>query len=109
MPGRIASGWQLLAQSWSIVRQDKTLLLFPVMSALACLLVIASFLLPLITTGAWPASLLDNNQGATPETWQNVAFYVWAFAFYFVNFLVIVFFNTALVSCALMRFTGGQP
>jgi hypothetical protein len=109
MAGRIASGWQLLSQSWSIVRQDKTLLLFPVMSGLACLLVLASFLLPLVTTGALPALLADNDQNVKPETWQNVALYVIAFAFYFANFLVIVFFNTALVCCALMRFTGGEP
>jgi hypothetical protein len=54
-------------------------------------------------------SVADNNQGTTTETWQNVAFYVLVFTYYFVNFFVIVFFNTALVSCALMRFTGGAP
>lgn len=28
---------------------------------------------------------------------------------YFVNYFVVVFFNTALVSCALFRFNGGNP
>jgi hypothetical protein len=35
--------------------------------------------------------------------------YVLGFAFYFVNYFVIVFFNVALVSCALARFKGGNP
>ena len=103
MANRIAAGWHLLSQSWSIVRQDKTLLLFPVMSSLACLVVVASFVLPLVLTGASSGPALTHR--AAPEPWQSFAFDL-AFAFYFANYLVIVFFNTALVSCALMRFTA---
>src|SRR5439155_1726273 len=32
-----------------------------------------------------------------------------AFAFYFCNYFVIVFCNSALISCALMRFNGQEP
>ena len=35
--------------------------------------------------------------------------YGFLFAFYFCNYFVIVFFNAALVSCALIRFNGGEP
>jgi hypothetical protein len=31
------------------------------------------------------------------------------FAVYYVEWFVVVFFNTALVGCALMRFSGGDP
>jgi hypothetical protein len=34
---------------------------------------------------------------------------VLAFAFYFVNYFVIVYFNTALAACAIYRFQGGEP
>jgi hypothetical protein len=32
-----------------------------------------------------------------------------SFAFYFVNYFVVVFFNSALVACAVIRFRGGDP
>src|SRR5690606_33503734 len=31
------------------------------------------------------------------------------FAYYFVNYFVIIFFNSALISCAIIRFKGGNP
>jgi len=108
MANRTGSGWQLLSQSWAIVRRDKSLLLFPVMSSLACLVVVASFVLPVVLSVDL-RQLFNNNRQGGAQAWQNVGFYALLFAFYFANFLVIVFFNTALVSCALMRFSGGEP
>jgi hypothetical protein len=108
----ISRGWQLLTQSWSIIRQDTSLILFPLMSSIACLIVAASFLVPMILyvmAGAQNDFHNVNNQQADGPELNNIVYYVWLFAFYFVNFFVIVFFNTALVSCAVMRFTGGTP
>ena len=48
---RVAIGWQLTKQSWQVLRLDKELLLFPLLSGMACLLVMASFALPLWATG----------------------------------------------------------
>lgn len=36
--GRWARGWDLAKQSWSVVRNDRTLLAFPIVSALAAIL-----------------------------------------------------------------------
>jgi hypothetical protein len=78
-------------------------MVFPLLSGLACILVLASFALPL-----WSAGGLDflNDEGQVPT---NPLVYVVLFAFYFVNYLVIVFFNAALISCAMIRFHGGDP
>jgi hypothetical protein len=35
--------------------------------------------------------------------------YILLFLFYFVNYFVIVFFNSALVACAIGRFRGNEP
>ncbi len=40
---------------------------------------------------------------------MNPLVYAVLFLFYFVNYLVIVFFNAALISCAMIRFHGGEP
>lgn len=44
--------WELTKQSFAVLRADKELLLFPVMSAIAAVVVSASFLVPLLMSGA---------------------------------------------------------
>ena len=49
MAGRIRRSSALFKASWSVLREDKTLLLFPILSSLASLVVIASFAIPVVT------------------------------------------------------------
>jgi hypothetical protein len=131
---RMARGWALMKESWHVLRLDKELLLFPIFSSIACLLVMASFALPLIVSPTVREAVLagarsehqarqegfeypDENPGAGNledgksfelSTKQIVPAIV-GLAFYLVTSFVIVFFNTALVSCALIRFNGGNP
>ena len=97
---RMSNSFALARSSWQVLREDKKLVLFPVLSGLACLLVLISFAVP-FAAQPW---LFNDLQDRAP--W---ALWVVAFAFYFVNYFFIVFFNAALVSCALMRFNGGEP
>jgi hypothetical protein len=103
MFARIATGWELAKQSFGILRQDKELVLFPLLSGVACVLVLASFVVPL-----WGTPMFDQvlNDKQAP---QDPLVYVVMFAFYFVNYFVILFFNVALVSCAVKRLSGGNP
>jgi len=100
---RIARGWELMKQSWRVLMLDKELLVFPIISAVAVILVALTFVVPLFTSG-WVAAL----DGADDPT-ANPLLYVWLFAFYVVNYFVVVFFNTAIVSCARERMHGGDP
>jgi hypothetical protein len=97
---RISNSFALARSSWRVLREDKKLVLFPVLSGIACLMVLISFAVPFV---AMPQLVNDLQQHAA---W---ALYVIGFAFYFVNYFVIIFFNAALVSCALMRFNGAEP
>ena len=104
MFARISNGWSLAKQSWEVLKLDKELLLFPLISGIACLMVLASFAIPLYNTRYFEAVMSDEGQiSRDPVAW------VILFAFYFVNYFVIVFFNTALTSCAIIRFRGGDP
>ena len=101
---RISNGWALTKQSWQVLKLDKELLVFPLVSGIACIMVMASFALPLWGTGYFETVMNDEAQvGQDPVAW------VILFAFYFVNYFVIVFFNTALIACAIIRFRGGDP
>lgn len=104
MFARIATGWDLAKQSFGVLRHDKELVLFPLMSGAACLLVLASFAVPLYNT-PWFHQFVGEHRQAP----QNPLFYVVLFAFYAINYFVIVFFNAALVSCALKRMAGENP
>lgn len=98
--GRIANGWALARQSWRVLMLDKELLLFPLLSGIACLLVLASFAVPLLLSGWVPREEEIAGEALT---------YVVLLAYYFANYFVIVFFNSALVACAMIRFDGGNP
>jgi hypothetical protein len=100
---RISRGMKLTGQSLQVLRDEKSLLVFPLLSGIACLMVLASFAVPLWATG-YAEGLLE--VGKMPN---DPLAYVVAFAYYFVNYFVIVFFNSALISCAIIRFHGDNP
>src|SRR5438045_1645597 len=100
---RISNGWQLTKQSFQVLRTEKGLLIFPLASGIACLMVLASFAVPLWLSGS--IEVLDEHG----KTDVNPLAYLVLFAFYLTNYFVIVFFNSALVACAVMRFDGGNP
>ncbi len=107
MFGRMANGWALAKQSWRVLMLDMELLLFPLISGFCCLLVMASFVVPLVRSGY--LEVLLNDGQINQEQLDSPVVYVILFAFYFVNHFVIVFFNSALISCAIIRFQGGNP
>ena len=103
MLAKIKNGWALAKQCWRVLQLDRELLVFPFLSLIACALVLASFIAPLWFGGFWEFLESDQSQAI------GLLAYVGIFAFYFVTYFVIIFFNSALVACALIRFRGGDP
>src|SRR5258706_3325811 len=100
---RFSRSWTLVKASASVLKEDKELMVFPLISSAALLLVLASFALPIIGLNA-----LDGLSGGSDQK-VSVAAYAIAFLFYFCQYSVIFFFNTALVGAAMMRLDGGNP
>jgi hypothetical protein len=100
MFGSIGRSWELAKGSWRVLRADKELLIFPLISFLALLLVMVSFIVPFVLLGG----ISDAQNGQV-----NVVSYVLAFAFYVVSYTVTFFFQTALVGAAMIRLDGGDP
>lgn len=97
---RIRRSWQLTCDSWGVLRSNKRFMMFPFLSTLAAVLVLISFAVPLyVVRDKW----VDVGGGTPP--WL----YVVIFAFYLVNYFVMIFFNAALVHCALMKMNGEDP
>ncbi|MFL6547556.1 MAG: DUF6159 family protein [Povalibacter sp.] len=97
---RFARSWELIKASSTVLRQDKELLLFPLFSAIAALLVSASFMIPLFVAGAFDH--MDSHS-------SNAGTWVVLFLFYLTQYFVIFFFNAALIGAALIRLDGGNP
>jgi hypothetical protein len=100
---RMAMGWRLGLAAFGVLRENKKLLVFPLLSGICCLMVLVSFAAPIVYSERL-RDMLDQGDAANQPIW-----YALLFAFYFVNYFVIVFFNSALVSCALARFSGMEP
>jgi hypothetical protein len=105
--GKFSRSWELAKQSFAIIRSDKQLMLFPVISAVACLIVTAVIatggtlmMLPAITSAAASGERFNPN--------QSPAFLLGVFTLYVANYFVMVFFNVALVGVANSRLMGGK-
>ena len=98
---RLERSWRLVKASAAVLNQDKELLLFPLISVFALLLVVASFALPVFGLG-----LVGDRMG---DDGLSAAMYAVAFLFYFSQYFVIFFFNSALVGAAMIRLDGGNP
>src|SRR5580692_7200179 len=101
--GKITRTWSLMSACWQVLLQEKSLLVFPLLSGICCLFVMASFAVPLFISGAW------RPPGHDAELARQIIYVVVLFAFYFCNYFVVVFFNAATVACAAQRLTGGNP
>jgi hypothetical protein len=94
MAGRFERSWYLIKYSAAVIRQDSELMVFPLLSSIAAVLVFASFV-PLFIQA--------------PETEQVDLNLVLLGGLYLAEYFVIFFFNSALVGAALIRMDGGNP
>lgn len=101
MAGSVSNSFALVKASANVLRLDKELLVFPLLSGIATLLVCATFVAPIAMTGGWEIFAAEGEGGYVPMALM--------FGFYVVQYTVIFFFNAALVGAALIRLDGGDP
>lgn len=101
MAGKFARSWALMKASAAVLRSDKSLLVFPLLSGLCTLLVAASFLVPV-----GMAMVGQQQAGEQIGRHMSAGTYLLMFCFYLVQYFVIIFFQTALTGVALMHLRG---
>ena len=94
--GRLSNTIELAKASWRVLKADKELLLLPVMSMVATVIVAISFLVPLFAVGG-----LGEELGGVD--------YIVLASMYFTLAFVTIFFTAALVHAADERLRGGDP
>ena len=93
---KFSRSWELVKASASVLRSDKELMLFPIISGIATLVVLATFLVPMFALRIFADGI-------------GAGGLVFGFLFYFVQYSVMIFFNCALVGAAMIRLDGGDP
>lgn len=94
---RFSRSVELMKQSAAVLRQDRELMFFPIVSGMCMVLVTMSFFLPL--------RIFEVDVAKASE----VSIYGFILLFYIVTTSVGIFFQAALVSGALERMSGGDP
>jgi len=99
---RIRRSYYLFRGSLHVLNQDRELLVFPLLSGFITMIVITTFILPIV----WAMASL--NEAPMDNVTQGVGYFL-LFVFYFVAYAITYYFNTAVVSCAIYRMKGGDP
>ena len=101
MAGKFSRSWQIFKSSAAVLRKNKKLLVFPLLSSIAALAVIASI------PGSYWWLVGDADTAVAGE--MAPADYAVVFATYVALYGVVIFFNTALVATAAKHMEGGEP
>jgi hypothetical protein len=97
---RLSTGWTIAMNSFKVLRANKQLVLFPVLSGISLILVMASFVTIILALAGFNTDNID--------TENQIVNYLWVFGFYLVNYFVITFFNMALIHCTHLYFNGEE-
>ncbi len=98
---RLSNGWKISLNSFAVLRENKQLIIFPILSGFSMILVTGSFIIAVFASAGW-----DTDNISDKNTAVN---YIVLFLFYVVNYFIVVFFNMALIHCTRLYFRGEQP
>ncbi|MGG9960189.1 DUF6159 family protein [Ferruginibacter sp. SUN106] len=99
---RLSNGWKITMSSFDVLKKNKQLLIFPVLSGISMVLIMAAIIVPVLAAAGWDVDNL--NIGSD----NQVVPYLFTFLFYLVNYFVVVFFNMALIHCTKLYLQGEE-
>lgn len=98
---RLKNGWELAKVSLNTINDNRELLLFPIFSTISLILILATFF------GGTYFLVGDSIEGVLGnENISDIFAYAMIFIYYLINFFIVVFFNSALIHCAMKYFDG---
>jgi hypothetical protein len=98
---KFSRSWELVKASGEVLATDKQLLVFPLISSIAAVLVSLAFILPALGLG-----VIDGLKGGHAI---SAGSYLLGFLFYLSQYFVIFYFNAALIGAVMIRLDGGSP
>jgi hypothetical protein len=98
---KFSNGWTIATTSFKVLKANKQLIIFPILSAVSLILIFGSFFVAVFATAGWD---MDNLRYSD----NKAVGYAVLFVFYVVNYFIVVFFNMALIHCAKLYFDGEE-
>jgi hypothetical protein len=95
--GAMSRGWALTKQSWAVLRNDKSLAIFPILSTIIALIALVAVWLPTAVLTGLYFDIVDDN---------NPIFGVASVVTCLLTTFIAIFFNVALASCAARSLRG---
>jgi hypothetical protein len=96
---RIQNGWKITINSFKILKENQQLIIFPILSGLSIIFIMASFFTAVFAATGWRYISIGDDKTTR---------YLVLFLFYVVNYFIIVFFNMALIHCTHLYFKGEE-
>ena len=96
--GKFSRSWEITKKTFAAMKEDKEILLFPILSSLFSIILFLIFVFPVVL------SYVKDQEAAASSS----MLYLGIFAFYFITTFVAVFFNVGIVHIAKTRFEGGD-
>ncbi len=91
--------FKLVKESFEVLKKDKEMMLFPIISGIVTILLFISFIIPIF--------FISGTDTARRGT-GNFYYFI-LFIYYILSYFIVIFFNTGLITCANIRLNGGDP
>lgn len=105
MVSTIQRSYTIFRQSLSVLRQDKEILIFPLLSGIFTIIAMIGLIFGGVVTGFFQRILESGDRSLEANLLGYSALFVW----YFVSWFIVLFFNVGVVACARIRLEGGDP
>lgn len=96
---RLKNGWEFAKISFRVLNDNRELLLFPIISSVSLIVILLTFF------GSGFYLFGEQIEAAFSSGIEFVA-YGLVFLYYLINYFIVVFFNSALVHCAIKLFNN---
>src|SRR5689334_19402028 len=97
---RLSTGWNIAMNSFKVLKENKQLVVFPILSGTALVLILGTFFTGFLASSGWDLEAFDDIEPVTG--------YTILFLYYVVNYFIVVFFNMALIHCTRLYFKGEE-
>ncbi len=98
--GSFRRSWELMKESFAILKSDKQLMLLPTVSGICCIFVSS---LIMLSSGLSVFLIIRYTDWKSPHWLDSLLIWTAVFVLYLVNYIVIVFFYVALIAAASER------
>lgn len=97
---RLANGWEISKLSFRVLKANKSLIIFPILSGISLIIILGSFFTVLLAGIGWDPEQLGSV--------NKLVSYGLTFVCYLINYFIVIFFNMALIHCARLYFRGEE-